>query len=387
MIRIKRWVLTMALALLVAAGFAKGIDQVLPATMDRTPCDPQASADAGKILAWLGDLSMDVVPGVVSGQNCYHGNQLTATGGMDGYHQLVEKLHDQTGQWIGIIGVDYEYEKIFSPAELSQANKVLIDYGQAGGIVTINWAPLNPWITMETGGTVTIPKHDGPGGTRDLRKVKLDELITPGTAVYANWHKKLDRMAAALAELQDAGVVVLWRPLQEMNGSWFWWGMKSHTRDADAYGRVWRDMYRYFTEVKGLHNLLWVYSPNSAGPVNQAWTMTADWAWPGADYVDIVAGTAYSASLEIQDYKQYLKWGKPVAMGEYSPDGNVMTSGTFDDRLYAEKLTAKYPAVAYWVSWHNYPDLNWSVVANQNADTLLNDPRIINRDRMFWKAK
>ena len=34
-------------------------------------------------------------------------------------------------------------------------------------------------------------------------------------------------IADALLELQKAGVVVLWRPMQEMNGNWFWWGIAS----------------------------------------------------------------------------------------------------------------------------------------------------------------
>lgn len=45
-------------------------------------------------------------------------------------------------------------------------------------------------------------------------------------------------------------------------------------------------MFNYLTNVKGLHNLIWVYSPDQsrAGPARY---------YPGADYVDIVALDAY----------------------------------------------------------------------------------------------
>jgi hypothetical protein len=38
------------------------------------------------------------------------------------------------------------------------------------------------------------------------------------------WLEQLDLIAEGLLELKAAGVVVLWRPFQEMNGGWFWWG-------------------------------------------------------------------------------------------------------------------------------------------------------------------
>jgi Glycosyl hydrolase family 26 len=42
------------------------------------------------------------------------------------------------------------------------------------------------------------------------------------------------------------------------SGAWFWWGAK----DPDSFIKVWRHMFDYFTKVKGLDNLPWVYSPN-----------------------------------------------------------------------------------------------------------------------------
>ena len=77
------------------------------------------------------------------------------------------------------------------------------------------------------------------------------------TRHMVRWMHELDILAAGLGELQDAGVVVLWRPFHEVNGDWFWWGGKK----PETFIRVWRHMFDYFTKTKKLNNLLWVYGP------------------------------------------------------------------------------------------------------------------------------
>ena len=201
-------------ALLSVSAWSQG----LPKKMNTTPCEANALPAAASILEYLGALTMDKAEGVISGQNCYHGNQCTSKDPIDGYGKMVTALHEETGKWVAMVGIDYEYERIFSRQELSEANAVLIDHWKAGGLVTINWAPLNHWVTQDNGGPVNIGSPDGPGGTRDQSKVKLGELVDPKSAVYANWHRMLDRVADSLLELQQSGVVVLWRPMQEMSG-------------------------------------------------------------------------------------------------------------------------------------------------------------------------
>jgi mannan endo-1,4-beta-mannosidase len=348
--------------------------------MDVTPCDANALPAASTILEYLGALTMDKAEGVISGQNCYHGNQCTSKDSLDGYNRMVTALHEETGKWVAMVGIDYEHDRLFSRQELSEANAVLIAHWKAGGLVTINWAPFNPWVTQDNGGPVTIGRYDAPGGTRDLSKVKLGELVDPKSSVYANWHRMMDRVADALLELQQAGVVVLWRPMQEMSGNWFWWGMKSHPGNPKPYKAVWREMYTYFTETKGLHNLLWVYSPNTGAPSSSGWNNPPDWAYPGDDVVDIIAGTAYSEKLDIPDYKAYLKFNKPIGMGEYAPDGKTAASGDIDGALIAKRLKKEFPAVSYWVSWHSFPSMHWSIISLKNDKELMNDPYVITRD-------
>jgi len=131
-----------------------------------------------------------------------------------------------TGKWVGILGVDYEYAKLFTPAELSQTNQVLIDYARAGGLITVTFTPQNPWVNDEFDLVANPGTWDGPAGSQNKTGIaqvtSLNDLIDPSKAVNAAWMRKLDRIAAALEELRDAGVIVLFRPMQEMNGNWFW---------------------------------------------------------------------------------------------------------------------------------------------------------------------
>jgi mannan endo-1,4-beta-mannosidase len=334
------------------------------------------------------------VDGVVSGQNVGHGAQAADTSGLLGYPRLVDQLAEQTGHHVGVVGVDYEHDFIFTPAQLSVANQVLVGHARRGGLVTVNWSPQSPWLNDES----DIPGNPGVWtNTRtdngQLDGVHLTDLFDPATAAGRVWQRKLTRIADALTELRDAGVVVLWRPMQEMNGFWFWWGTTLQPDDASIYIRLWRGMFQYFTQVRHLNNLLWVYSPSAfpPDPADQVASNIRDaqWSYPGSDYVDVVAGTSYNDDLLIPNYQDYLRLPEVIGEAEYDEGllGAHDRNGDLDTTLYASRLRADYPAVAYWVSWHDFP---WSatetahlaLVSNLRATDLLNDPYVINADAL-----
>lgn len=342
-----------------------------------------ASEAAQRRLAFLMDLSCDKTPGVLSGQNAGHGSEITNDENLMGYNKTFGALYRQTGKTPAVIGIDYEHDRIFTPEELREANSVLISHAQKGGLVTINWAPISPWLNDET------DLQNRPGNWQDTRAsalggkadyINLSELLDPTTNVHAIWIRKLDRVAAALDELQQEGVVVMWRPLQEMNGHWFWWGNTRPMNDPDEYIALWRHMHRYFSGEKKLNNLLWVFSPNKSLRIGLTVNRPALWAYPGDEVVDIVAGTLYSNSLTLPDYEAFVKTGKPLGIAEYG--GDLPADGQLDNTLYASRLLEDHPRVAYWVSWHSYPmgDGKYSLLSlpdNKNAKALLDNPLVL----------
>eukprot|EP00475_Leptophrys_vorax_P012800 TRINITY_DN1917_c0_g1_i1.p1 TRINITY_DN1917_c0_g1~~TRINITY_DN1917_c0_g1_i1.p1 ORF type:complete len:395 (-),score=107.86 TRINITY_DN1917_c0_g1_i1:26-1210(-) len=93
--------------------------------------------------------------------------------------------------------------------------------------------------------------------------------------------RDLDAIAIQLKKFQDAGIAVLWRPLHEAEGGWFWWGAQG----PEAYIELYRLMYDRFVNLHGLHNLLWIHN-----------SVNADW-YPGDDVVDIIGVDQYPSDV------------------------------------------------------------------------------------------
>ena len=69
----------------------------------------------------------------------------------------------------------------------------------------------------------------------------------------------LDNMAGQLTSLKNKGVPVLWRPLHEGYGDWFWWGASG----GEDYKWLWELMYRRYTNYFELDNLIWIWNGQS----------------------------------------------------------------------------------------------------------------------------
>jgi mannan endo-1,4-beta-mannosidase len=322
------------------------------------PANPNASADAKEVLNYLNRLQDRQDNRVVSGQNLtWHISEAGA-----GYEDNVVALYGSTDKWVGMIGLNYGHG--CTPDQISVGNQVLIDYWNGGGLVTLHHQANNPW----TG-----------GGAMDLRQRNFVELITPGTAVNATWMAELDKVAAGLAELGDAGVVVLWRPFQEMNWSQtFWWDSGAHPGNPEPFKNMWRHMFDYFTHEKSLNNLLWVYAP-----VETDFGSPVDVYYPGDAYVDMVGLSAYGCSPYIRGdgYNRLLALGKPFAITETGPGG---WSGSCDVKGVIDVIKDRYPKSAFFQFWHSTSNNKFAIIDHQNGSGLLNDPWVITRDEMDW---
>ena len=93
--------------------------------------------------------------------------------------------------------------------------------------------------------------------------------------------RDIDAIATQLKKFQDVDVPVLWRPLHEAPGGWFWWGAKG----AGPFKELWQILYDRLTNYHQLHNLIWVYTGTD--------TVNADW-YPGDQYVDVVGLDIYA---------------------------------------------------------------------------------------------
>src|SRR5258708_14233689 len=79
----------------------------------------------------------------------------------------------------------------------------------------------------------------------------------------------------------------------EGNGNWFC----GEGQTPNDFRARWRYTYNYLTSQKGLHNLLWVYSPTCNGsasaPANPGATADPAAEYPGDAFTDIVGLDCY----------------------------------------------------------------------------------------------
>ena len=171
------------------------------------------------------------------------------------------------------------------------------------------------------------------------RKAPVDvgKIVTAGTAEHNQAIAEMNAAADKLQVLEDAGIPVLWRPLHEIDGGWFWWSDKQKPENTAA---LWRLMYDHFTRVRKLDNLIWVYS---AGVGNKDVQYRKRF-YPGAAYVDISGIDVYGVDFKTADqkYSGYYRAmsevspGKMLACGEGDaiPDPNLMQQGKLPKWLY-----------------------------------------------------
>ncbi len=140
----------------------------------------------------------------------------------------------------------------------------------------------------------------------------------------------IDAIAKQLQILQDAGVPVLWRPLHEASGGWFWWGASG----AEAYKKLYILLYDKLTNEYGLNNLIWLWNGQDA-----------DW-YPGDEYVDIIGEDIYPGehvyTSQINKYLEAVNYTTAKKMVVLSENGCV-----FDPEL-AKRDGAMW---GFWCTW------------------------------------
>lgn len=180
-----------------------------------------------------------------------------------------EQVYQWTGKYPALNCFDYIHLQ-------SSAEGSWIDYGDI--------TPVSQW--WNNGGLVAamwhwnVPTSNGSGNLttyKDQTSFDIDNAFTEGTWEYQTVNADLEKIAGYLKLLKDANIPVIWRPLHEAAGGWFWWG-----KNADSFKRLWIQMFDYF-KAQGLDNLIWVWTTE---------TGDADW-YPGDEYVDIVGRDLY----------------------------------------------------------------------------------------------
>lgn len=240
----------------------------------------------------------------------------------------------------------------------SELYALLLRHANAGGLLGFSLHANNPF----TGGDVY-----------DRRNVDLPQLADPAnpqTPAAVRWRSVLDRIADIMRSFPTA--VVLFRPLHESNGNWFWWGQ----RDPAAFRALWQGMFSYLTLTKGLHNLLWVYSANrNLGDDLSDPTRL----YPGAAVVDLVGLDIYDDDLADTEpgYEAMVALGKPFGITEYAAT-NWFTEHDGAVELPNDKVITiikqDYAQAVLATCWYSSNGNNWQISDKPRPEALLLDP-------------
>lgn len=188
------------------------------------------------------------------------------------------------------------------------------------GIVTFQWHWHSPSGGIAGNNTFYTDKT-----TFDVTKA-----VVSGTPENIAIVRDIDSIATQLKKLEKSGIPVLFRPLHEAGGAWFWWGAKG----SKACLALYDILYDRITNHHGINNLIWVWS-----------TPEKDW-YPGNAKVDILGYDSYPGSYVYATQKSVfdqlfdiVEGKKIIAMTENGPIPDI-------DKCFTED--AKW---AYFSSW------------------------------------
>ncbi|WP_228078893.1 glycosyl hydrolase [Streptomyces profundus] len=305
------------------------------------PVNPDASPEARSLLGYLTDHYGN---GILSGQ------QDMAS---------IEWIEENLGTSPAIAGLDL---MDYSPSRVERGTVGVdvdhaLDWDEGGGITTFVWHWNAPSGLIDEPGNEWWRGFYTEATTFDVEAALAD----PTSEDYGLLLRDIDAIADELQRLEDAGVPVLWRPLHEAEGGWFWWGAKG----AEPAKELWRLMYDRLTEVHGLDNLIWVW--NSVDP---------EW-YPGDDVVDIVSADSYPPPGDhgplSATYDQLVELGqdrKLVALTECGPIPDP------------DLLTAYRADWSWFVTWSGefLTDGNWN--SREHLEHVYSHPDVITLDEV-----
>jgi mannan endo-1,4-beta-mannosidase len=110
--------------------------------------------------------------------------------------------------------------------------------------------------------------------------------ILPGGDLHHVLKQNLDDAAEYFKLLEAERIPILFRPWHEHNGDWFWW-CKGSTKEEDFIA-LWRFTVDYLKTEKGVHNLIYAYSPDRSRIDIDDFNTGYFWGYPGDDYVDLI---------------------------------------------------------------------------------------------------
>ncbi|SEA09563.1 mannan endo-1,4-beta-mannosidase [Porphyromonadaceae bacterium KH3R12] len=278
------------------------------------------------------------------------------SGAMANYSTGIEEarwMYDNTGKWPALACFDLiNYTTSWGVGDYTEMTANVEDWWDNNGIVSIMWHwrdPLKKTDAFYTEGT----------------SFDISKITDPNSDEYKAMIDDIDAIAGYLKQFKEKNIPVLWRPLHEASGGWFWWGAKG----AAPCKALWKLMFDRLVDHHQLNNLIWVWTSDASDSA-------VDW-YPGDAYVDVIGMDIYPG--ENQHGSQYVNFDRVKALFESRKILALSECGS----IPSVEAMFEYGDIWSWVMpWNG----NYTRDDKHNGATFLNSflnsDKVITRDGM-----
>jgi mannan endo-1,4-beta-mannosidase len=298
---------------------------------NKTLVNPNATKEARALISYLAD---------VYGKHILSGQQeLCGSHNYEGSEAEFTYIKEKTGKMPAVRGFDFmNYRGNGLVWDDLCAERLIEWYDEKNGIPALCWHWFSPG---------DIGKKADDSFYTESTTFSISKALKSGTAENKALLNDIDFMAEKLKQVQDAGVPVLFRPLHEAEGAWFWWGAEGPEPCVELY----RLLYDKFTNEHKLNNLIWVWT-------SYDYATSPSW-YPGDDVVDIVGYDKYNA-------KDGLPNGSAISSTFFNlvqlTDGKKMVAMTENDTIpRVSNLQDEMAGWLYFCPWYG-----WWLTGEQN---------------------
>ncbi|MCQ2435152.1 MAG: dockerin type I domain-containing protein [Oscillospiraceae bacterium] len=321
-----------------------------------SPCNPNATQAAKNLYDYLCSVyGNHILAGQQEycGSHCYNKNAYETEGKpinfFESNEEEFEYIQSKTGKQPAVRGIDFLFYNTTQPYFDDAPERVIAWYKEKGGIptVTFHWN-----VPTEKGSTTTAFYVESTGNT-PYTTFSISKALEEGTWENEVLMADLKLLAEQFKKISDADVPVIFRPLHEAEGAWFWWGAEGPEPCKKLYALIQDTLQNEY----GCNNIIWEWTTS-------AYVTSPDW-YPGDDRVDLLGVDKYNA-VNYQPNTSAI--GATFFSLVASTEGQKMVAMSENDTIPSlDNLLASKAGWLYFCPWYkNYlTDLN-------SADELKN---------------
>jgi len=224
---------------------------------------------------------------------------------------------------------------------------------------------LDWWKKYEGRGIMSIQWHWNMKGKTDEKYAfyaknttfDIEEAIIENTWEYNKTIVDIDYIAGMLKELQDVNIPVIFRPLHENDGDWFWWGGTIHSK---ACAELWKLLYHRLVDFHKINNIIWL------------WNGKLDENTP-KEYIDLVGIDIYSKvhGIHRNEFVKNFKFFEGKKMVVLSENGRIPD---------IDKCVEHDVWWGYFMTWNNEFILSEQFNSDEYLNSVYNNKYVITMD-------